>query len=128
LNPAECIAAQSLDVNLKIPRVPAGGGAATGGATGGAACVGEGDGEGDGDGDGDAVGEGDAVDAWTSGDTPAVGLVRARAESGAVWCSRDCIEIVATTEPRRITTMRARMMGSRAGPAVTHFRSLLAAP
>jgi len=128
LNPAECIAAQSLDENLKIPRVPAGGGAATGGATGGAACVGEGDGEGDGDGDGDAVGEGDAVDACTSGDTPALGLVRARAESGAVWCNRDCIEIVAMTEPRRITTRRARRMGSRAGLAVTHLRNPIAVP
>src|SRR4029077_7756102 len=127
LKPADRIAPQSLELNLKIPRVPAGGGAATGGGgTGAAECVGEGDGDGDGDGVG--LGDGDGVVGSTSGATPEVGLVRARAESGVRWCSRDWIEIVPTTEPRTITATRTRRMGSRAGPAVTHVRNLIAAP
>src|SRR5579864_7030369 len=120
------MAAQSREVNRKIPRVPAAGGAATGGGTGAAECVGEGDG--DGDGDGVVVGDGDAVDGWTADDATEVGLVRARAERGVGWCSRDWIEIVPTTEPRRITATRTRRMGSRAGPAMTHIRNLVAAP
>jgi hypothetical protein len=128
LKPAERIAAQSRELNLNRPRVPAGGGAAAGGATGAAAWVGEGEGDGDGDGDGVGVGDGDAVDGWTAGDARGVGLVRARAESGVDWCSRDRIEIVATTEPTRITAIRTMRMGSRAGPAVAQLRNLVAAP
>jgi len=109
-----------------MPRVPAGGGAAAGGATGAAAGVGEGDGDGDGDGVG--VGDGGAVDSWTAGDASGVGLVRAKAESGAGRCRRDWIEIVETTEPMRITARRTRRMGSRTGPAVAQLRKLVAAP
>jgi hypothetical protein len=130
LKPAARIAAQSRELNLNRPRVPAGGGAAAGGATGAAAWVGEGEGDGDGDGDGDGVGvgDGDAVDGWRAGDAGGVGLVRARAESGVDWCSRDWIETVATIELRRITARRTMRMGSRAGPAVAQLRNLIAAP
>jgi hypothetical protein len=119
LKPAERIAAQSREPNLKMPRVPAagdGGLAAAGGATGAV------EGVGDGDGDGVGVGDGEAV-----GDEYGVGLVRARAESCAGWCGRDRIEIVATIEPRATTASRKRRMGSRAGPAVVQVRNLIAA-
>jgi hypothetical protein len=73
------------------------------------------------------VGEGEAVDGWTAADVSGVGLVRARAASGAGRCSRDWIEIVATSEPIRITARKMRRMGSRAGPAVAQLRNLVAA-
>jgi hypothetical protein len=57
LNPAACIADQSVDVKRNRPRVPndGPGGGCAGGA--GEAFAGEGEGEGVGDGEGDGVGD-----------------------------------------------------------------------
>lgn len=82
---------------------------------------------GDGDGDGEGLGDGDAVDGWTEGEASGVGLVRARAASGAGWWGLVLIEIADATEPRRIAASRTRRMGSRAGPAMAQVRNPIAA-